>query len=320
MACDVFNLPNNTNAYIDSVLKGLKGLNTQGITITACDDLVENSNSSRRLLLTKSANVNYKVIIVAEGQVVPQAVYNSTIHTMQVYMTGPTFLALLQTSTTAFSSVSPGPVQGTGFSASPVIYPTMDPTVVPSLKPTNAPVVTESSKSKSDMSIIILYTTIAGAISATLGILFKLYQIRKTLKKKLQKIFPGCFKTEYNEFEDGNVDEQQAQNKVDENVVIQPNIINGNSERLTSERVNENSKKTSSKKKKEVEENEIKELNDDDNIFLHCLNMVEFVFSLFCCCISNFQMIKQMLCRCFKTSKPPNEPIENATNDSGTNV
>ena len=202
ISCTTFNEPYNLKTYINVIQIST---NLKNINIKSCIDNINGTYSNRRHLTNSqnSIRVTYEVIIVAEGAPVPAAIYNATIHTMQVYMTGSQFLTLLATGSSSYNNVVAGPVQGNGYTAMALIYPTMAPTDKPSR---------DSSTSSDNNSFIILYTTIAGTIGATLGILYKLYQFRSLLFKLFRRLC-SCF---FTNSEEQDVDSNNNDDDVDD--------------------------------------------------------------------------------------------------------
>jgi hypothetical protein len=320
ITCTVFNEPYNLKIYINVIQIST---NLKNINIKSCIDNVNGTNSNRRHLTNSqnSIRVTYEVIIVAEGAPVPAAIYNATIHTMQVYMTGSQFLTLLATGSSSYNNVVAGPVQGNGYTAMALIYPTMAPTDKPSR---------DSSTSSDNNSFIILYTTIAGTIGATLGILYKLYQFRSLLFKLFRRLC-SCFFTNResqvdaddavsdsdsdSDFEsesesDSNSDDNDGDdNENNSNPSQILNVAAGGNNDLSNEKVDQLEKGKIKKKKKEekdTDKTDGADENDSNNDgFLMLINACVTFFSFICNFYGLYYLIKKTCCDCFQ--KPQEE-------------
>jgi hypothetical protein len=307
--CTTFNTPYNLKTYINVVQIST---NLKNINIKSCVDNVNGTSSNRRHLTNSqnSIRVIYEVIIVAEGAPVPAAIYNATIHTMQVYMTGSQFLTLLTTGSSSYNNVVSGPVQGNGYTAMAMIYPTMAPTDKPSR---------DSSISSDNNSFIILYTTIAGTIGATLGILYKLYQFRSLLFKLFRRIC-SCFFTnseslvdaddaDSDSYSESESDNESDDNKNNNNPSQILNVAAGGNNNLSNEKVDQLEKGKIKKKKKEEKDTDKTDGADDNDSnndgFLMLINACVTFFSFICNFYGVYYLIKKTCCDCFQ--KPQEE-------------
>jgi hypothetical protein len=288
--------------------------NLKNINIKSCIDNINGTYSNRRHLTNSqnSIRVTYEVIIVAEGAPVPAAIYNATIHTMQVYMTGSQFLTLLATGSSSYNNVVAGPVQGNGYTAMALIYPTMAPTDKPSR---------DSSTSSDNNSFIILYTTIAGTIGATLGILYKLYQFRSLLFKLFRRLC-FCFFTNSDEenadsdsdseFDDSDSDDDETNN---DNCLQILDVAAGGNVDLSNEKIDQLEQGKIKKKKKEekdTDKTDGADENDSNNDgFLALISTCITFFSFICNFYGVYYLIKKTCCNCFQKPQEENSSIEN---------
>jgi hypothetical protein len=303
ISCTTFNEPINLKTYVNVIQIST---NLKNINIKSCVDNVNGTSSNRRHLTNSknSIRVTYEVIIVAEGAPVPAAIYNATIHTMQVYMTSSQFLTLLAIGSSSFNNVVAGPLQGNGYTAMAIIYPTMAPTDKPSR---------DSSTSLDNNSFIILYTTIAGTIGATLGILYKFYQFRSLLFKLFRRICSCFFTNSESQVDDDDAvsdsdsDSDDNDGDDDENNKNNPskilNVAGGNNN-LSNEKVDQLEK--GKKKKKDTDKTDGTDGSDSNgDIFLITINACVTFFSFICNFYGLYYLIKKTCCYCFQ--KPQEE-------------